>query len=224
MIWRLSCFWGFVLLGCFASEEIRAAEAGDRSSQATPPTREFEYRDGADEPAIGAAIRCYQTALERGRELATCDQAVAEASDDRNRVAAYANRALILSNRDDFAAALADIEHAVEILPNVPALLINRGNLLWRMRRFDEAWQSYQDAIDENTSRSALAHYNRVFVHRVRGDIDLATRDLETARRLLEVEAQFEQETLFRSKPEEFSDPGPPESRRGPYPPIVPPR
>lgn len=182
------CLWGVAgLLVCFASEAIHAAEAGDRSAPRTPSPLEFELHIKADEPSASTATRCYQTALEGGRDREYCNQAIAEASmlDDQGRAAAYNNRALINGYSGELEAALFDIERALEILPNVPALLINRGNLLWRLHRYAEASQNYQDAIDESSGRSALAYYNRVFIHRVRGDIDLAARDLETARRLI---------------------------------------
>ena len=180
------CLWSVAgLLVCFASEAIHAADAGDRSAPGTSPPLEFELHKAA-EPSASTATRCYQTALEGGRDRAYCNQAIAAASvfDDQGRAAAYNNRALINSHSGELEAALFDIERALEILPNVPALLINRANLLWRLRRYAEASQNYQDAIDESSGRSALAYYNRVFIHRVRGDIDLAARDLETARRL----------------------------------------
>ena len=182
------CLWGVAgLLVCFASEAIQAAEAGDRSAPGTPPPVEYELHSKADEPSASTATRCYQTALEGGSDLEYCNQTIAEASvfDDQGRAAAFNNRALINSHSGELEAALFDIERALEILPNVPALLINRGNLLWRLHRYEEASQSYQDAIDESSGRKALAYYNRVFIHRLRGDIDLAARDLETARRLI---------------------------------------
>ena len=189
---KLSCLWGVVvLLVCYASEVIHAAEAGNRSA---PPPLEFESHIEADEPSVSAVTRCYQTALERSHELEACNQAIAEASvfDDRGRAAAYNNRALINSHSGELEAALLDIERALEVLPNVPALLTNRGNLLSRLRRYAEASQSYQGAIDESNGGYALAYYNRVFIHRVRGDIDLAARDLETARRLVNREERPE--------------------------------
>ena len=188
MIRRPLCLWGTVgLLVCFASGAIHAAEEGNRSAPGTPPPLEFEFHIEADEPSASAAIRCYQTALEGGSDLESCNQVIAEASvfDDQGRAAAYNNRALINSHSGELEAALLDIERALEIVPNVPALLTNRGNLLWRLHRYAEASQSYQDAIDESSGRYALAYYNRVFIHRIRGKVDLAARDLETARRLI---------------------------------------
>ncbi len=194
---RTSCFYVTVLvLVWVASGLSRAAELDSRSAPRSLPPPEFELTNQVDEPSLSAQQRCYETVLEQGTEFEACNQALAEASifDDRGRAAAYANRALIRSRSGDLEAGLFDIERALEILPHEPALLINYGNLLWRLRRYEEASRSYQEAIDESNGRSALAYYNRIFVHRVRGAIDLATFDLETAQRLQNLQEQLERE------------------------------
>ncbi len=184
-----------VLLVCFTCEAIHGAEADDQSAQPLG----FDFGNEIDEPSDSAAERCYQTVLDQRSELDSCSQAIAEASlfNDRGRVAAYTNRALIQSHSGNHEAALVDLDQALEILPHLPAVLINRGNVLWRLRRYEEASESYQRAIDESGGRSALAYYNRIFVHRVRGDVDLAASDLETARWLVQAEAQFEPGTTM---------------------------
>ncbi len=188
---KSSCFdVALALLVWLASGLTHAAELDSRPAPGTPPPLEFELTNQIDEPSVSAQKLCYQTALAQGGEIEACNRALAETSifDDRGRAAAYTNRALIRSHSGDLEAALFDIERALEILPNEPALLVNRGNLLWRLRRYEEASGSYQEAIEESNGRSVLAYYNRTFVHRVRGNIDLANRDLETARELLNLD------------------------------------
>lgn len=188
---KSSCFdLGLALLVWLTCGLTHAVELDSRPAPETPPPLEFESTNQIDEPSVSAQELCYQTALAQGGEIEACNRALAETSifDDRGRAAAYTNRALIRSHSDDLEAALFDIERALEILPNEPALLVNRGNLLWRLRRYEEASGSYQGAIDESNGRSVLAYYNRMFVHRVRGNIDLANRDLETARELLNLD------------------------------------
>lgn len=197
---KSSCFdLGLALLVWLTCGLTHAVELDSRPAPETPPPLEFESTNQIDEPSVSAQKLCYQTALAQGGEIEACNRALAETSifDDRGRAAAYTNRALIRSHSDDLEAALFDIERALEILPNEPALLVNRGNLLWRLRRYEEASGSYQGAIDESNGRSVLAYYNRMFVHRVRGNIDLANRDLETAVELLNLESRIEPRAMI---------------------------
>lgn len=197
---KSSCFdLGLALLVWLTCGLTHAVELDSRPAPETPPPLEFESTNQIDEPSVSAQELCYQTALAQGGEIEACNRALAETSifDDRGRAAAYTNRALIRSHSDDLEAALFDIERALEILPNEPALLVNRGNLLWRLRRYEEASGSYQGAIDESDGRSVLAYYNRMFVHRVRGNIDLANRDLETAVELLNLESRIEPRAMI---------------------------
>ena len=172
------------MLVCFSAVVTNAAEQ-DRGIP--PPPLEYELSNRVGDPLPAAATRCYQSAHNKDTELGACDQALGEVSpfDVRGLSAIYTNRALISSYSGDFEAALNDMDRALEVLPDEPALLINHGNILSRMHRYEEAMASYQGAIYHSNGTSAIAYYNRVFVHRMRGDINLAVQDLEAARRLV---------------------------------------
>ena len=129
--------------------------------------------------------RCYELARfgARGASAITaCTDALkSEELSARDRAATYSNRGVIHAHNGDHQRDLADQERALEIMPNLVKPLINRGNALMHLERYEEALRSYARAIEHSDERSAIAYYNRALLWQKLGNRERAVADLERA-------------------------------------------
>ena len=91
------------------------------------------------------------------KALSTCDQALALCP---NHSAAHCLRGMVLSQKNDSAAALTACDHAVALRPNSCGAHLGRGYVLRRHKNFDEALAACDRAI-ELRDNCAEAHHWR---------------------------------------------------------------
>lgn len=76
--------------------------------------------------------------------------------------------------------ALADLNRAIDLNPNLPGLYSNRGNVYLALGDEDKALADYTEAIRRDLN-FAGAYFNRGNVYSRKGDLDSALRDLTAA-------------------------------------------
>lgn len=137
---------------------------------------------GAARTIIGTsdAMLCYEYAHYdnsiEGVDL--CTRAIKEQGLSRIDLAAtYANRGVIQARRGQDERALDDYEDAVRLNPVLLNAWINRGNALVRLKRFKEAVENYDKAVELSDGQSALAFYNRGLAYEKQGNKARARRD-----------------------------------------------
>jgi tetratricopeptide (TPR) repeat protein len=91
---------------------------------------------------------------------------------------AYNNRAIAWHRIGNFDRALEDFEFALQIKPNFGDYLNNRGNILIKMHRYDEALFDYKKAIELNSNDHGPIYnnalYNIACIYSLRNDISQA--------------------------------------------------
>lgn len=146
---------------------------------------------GPDPRSESPAVQCYRAAA--GETAGTddaayvCDLAVQMARDGASRqalAAALANRALVLAAGGRLEPALTDLDDALTLTPDDPALHGNRGNLLLRLDRPAEALEAHDRAV-ALAPQDPAAYYNRAFSYRALGEPVRAEQDVAAASALL---------------------------------------
>ncbi|WP_229402239.1 tetratricopeptide repeat protein [Micromonospora okii] len=134
---------------------LDAAEAGARAGLALAP----------DEAALLCTLGL--VLAERGR-LAEADELFTRAlAGDPKLVEAWTNRAAVRFDRDDVAAAVADLDRAVALSPD-PVPRYNRGTALLRLGRWDDAARDFADALARPDLDRALRRDLRAELRRAR--------------------------------------------------------
>ena len=102
----------------------------------------------------------------------------------RDRAATYVNRGVIRLQRRDGPAALADLDVARRLAPDIGDVFVNRGAALVLMGRYDEAEADLTRGISLGSKRPQDALFNRAVAREARGDLKGAYLDYSQAARL----------------------------------------
>ena len=141
---------------------------------------------GAD-TVIGSprAETCFQSAVSGDSSLPAIELCTAALQNDplpsQDRAATYVNRGILQSRRGEHEAAYDDFSRALEMERALVHALINRGNVLVRMMRYDEAVADYDRAVFFSEGRDPLVFFNRSLAYENLGRGAEAREDLVRA-------------------------------------------
>lgn len=141
----------------------------------------------AAETVIGSprAESCFQSALTGDDSMPAIDLCTAALQSDalgrQDRAATYVNRGILLSRRGRHEAAYEDFSKALEMERALVHALINRGNVLVRMKRYAEAVADYDRAVFYSEGRDPLVFFNRSLAYENLGRGAEAREDLVRA-------------------------------------------
>ena len=79
----------------------------------------------------------------------------------KDKVATLINRGIIYVALEEYDLAIKDYDRAYRINPDIAEIHVNRGNMLFMSRAFDQAVTEYTKAIDLDFSKLYIALYNR---------------------------------------------------------------
>lgn len=131
------------------------------------------------------ALRCQQAAAEdRGdaNSLRICTTALENfALKGVDRVATFANRAVILVNRKAYVWAAADCDKAIAIDPKNGAAYVNRGAARLGQKRYPEALADIDQGLAFGPPNPARAWFNRGMAHEGLNDPRAAAADYQKA-------------------------------------------
>jgi tetratricopeptide (TPR) repeat protein len=135
----------------------------------------------ADEAALG----CHREVTAADPNPEPCDVFLRltanSLAETLRQAAAHNNRGLIMTRLGGLEAALADFEAALALAPALSAAQVNRGTALFHMGLYPDALTAFDNVIDNDEEHRAAALFNRSFVYRALGELDLAAADLATA-------------------------------------------
>lgn len=136
----------------------------------------------------GQAESCYREA-DSGRAsaygLGVCTGALD--GDPLTRVdkaATFVNRGVIYLQRRDAKLALADLEAALRLAPEIGEVHVNRGAALVMLGRYAEGEESLSRGISLGSKQLQDAYFNRAIARESRGDLKGAYQDFVEAQRL----------------------------------------
>jgi len=114
-----------------------------------------------------------------------CDSAFAEGTMDRHdTVATHVNRGILRMRRDDIAAGVIDFDAAIALDPDQAEAYLNKGAAFIRLADHRGALALFNDAIERNTRRPAIAYYGRGIANEELGNAAAAFRDYRRAAEL----------------------------------------
>lgn len=136
----------------------------------------------------GPAGDCFRAANGDRRDrsaLDRCDLALAEDFlTTRDRAATLVNRAIIYLRRGQDDHALADLNAAVQLQPDLAEARIVRGAALIALRRFQDAVDEFTRALDLGVSHPERAYFQRAGAYEELGDARAAYYDYRRAAEL----------------------------------------
>lgn len=103
----------------------------------------------------------------------------------RDVVATLVNRGIIYVALDEYELAIKDYDKAYKISPDIPEIHVNRGNMLFMSRVFDQAVTEYTRAIELDFPKLYIAFYNRGLTFEKMGKLDKAAADYQRALELM---------------------------------------
>lgn len=101
-----------------------------------------------------------------------------------NAGVAYSNRGLTYEEKKDYAAALADYNRAIELIPTYMEARINRGNTKKALKDYQGAMEDFNFAITKINSKYPIAYNNRGNLKSDLGDFQGAIDDYTEAIKL----------------------------------------
>lgn len=115
---------------------------------------------------------CYEDARDDMSSNADhCDEALKTAGmTERDRIATYVNRGLILNRAGRLNEALADFDEALSRDDGTAEAYLNRGNTYYLMRRYDEAIEDYRASLDYDLAKAHVAWYNIGLAYEAQND------------------------------------------------------
>ena len=136
----------------------------------------------------GVASECYQAATaERSDQAAlrVCNLALDDqALMGRDRAATFVNRGIILLNRREASAALADFDAAIRLSARSGEAHVNRGAALILMRDYSGAIAAITHGITLEPDDPHKAYFNRAIANEELGDLRAAYGDFRRAAEL----------------------------------------
>ncbi len=135
------------------------------------------------------ARTCYQDASIAARihytsrkSLANCTYALTRtAMSLRDRAATLANRGIIYMSLEEYRLAIEDYQKAIALKPEFGELNVNIGNVYYLGDAFDKAVTEYTTALEKNTSKPHVAHFNRGMAYENLKNYASAETDYKTA-------------------------------------------
>lgn len=108
------------------------------------------------------AQQCYEDARDDfSRDASACDAALkTQSMTERDRVATYVNRGVVLNRAGSLDDALGDFNRAIAQDGDLAEAFLNRGNTYYLMRRYDEAIADYEAALGFDLEKAHVAWYN----------------------------------------------------------------
>ena len=103
----------------------------------------------------------------------------------KDKVATLINRGIIYVALEEYDKAIRDYDKAYRINPNVAEIHVNRGNMLFMSRYFDQAVMEYTKAISTDFTKLHIALYNRGLAYEKLGQLDKAEADYRRALELM---------------------------------------
>ena len=103
----------------------------------------------------------------------------------QDKAATLINRGILYVAREEYDLAIKDYDRAYRINPNIAEIHVNRGNMLFMSRVFDQAVAEYTQAIALEFSKLYIAHYNRGLTYEKMGELDKAEADYRRALQLM---------------------------------------
>lgn len=135
----------------------------------------------------GWARDCYVMVKEGrvplSKMIDTCSVALEQEQLSRERrVATLVNRGIAHMRMEHESAALADFDAGIATSPDIPEIWINRGAVMYRLGRYQEALENLNRGI-KVTRIDALAalHFNRGITQEKLGNLEAAYADLKRA-------------------------------------------
>ena len=136
------------------------------------------------------ARECYIEAIADGANSDPCDKAFELGMlVGRDLAATYVNRAVVRTNARNLEAALADLERAESLRPELGEIYASRGNVLFYQNDFEEALAEYDRSIVAGMKKIHAAHYDRGLALERLGRIEEAK---EAYRRSIALAPEFE--------------------------------
>lgn len=105
---------------------------------------------------------CYIAARDNSANTEPCDKALEiEPLVGRDRAATYVNRAIVLTNGRHLSAALADLERAEAVKPDLGEIYASRGNVYYFRHRYEDALKEYDLGLAKGITEVFAVQYNR---------------------------------------------------------------
>jgi tetratricopeptide (TPR) repeat protein len=101
-----------------------------------------------------------------------------------DRTATRVNRGIVLVNRRQADAAIADFDRAIRMNPALGEAHVNRGAALMLKSEYEEAVEAITRGIGLNTEEPHKAHYNRAIAYEALGNLRAAYDDYTRASEL----------------------------------------
>ena len=136
-----------------------------------------------------SAKNCYMAAniaslthIASSQDIKECTFALDNTSLRLNdRVATLINRGIIYVALEEFDKAIKDYDRAYKISPDIAEIHVNRGNMLFMNRIFEQAIAEYTRAIELEFSKQHIAYFNRGLTYEKLGEFDNAEADYRRA-------------------------------------------
>lgn len=108
------------------------------------------------------AHACYVAARDNVVSTEACDQSLeSELLVGRDHAATYVNRAIILTNKRHFNAALKDLVRAEEIMPELGEIYASRGNVFYYRHDYNLALKQYDLSVAKGVTELFAVQYDR---------------------------------------------------------------
>jgi len=108
------------------------------------------------------ARACFLEAVNDGSDSSPCDRAIESKQVlGRDLAATYVNRAVVRTNAGRYEAALADLDRAEALRPNLGEIYASRGNIYFFQNNFEDALAQYDRGIEAGMKMLHAAHYDR---------------------------------------------------------------
>ena len=140
---------------------------------------------GANADAV-ACFRAADSETRRPDAISVCSAALRSSSLTRyDQIATLVNRGIVRFRIEDFAGAIADFDAAMELEPNQPDAMINRGiTMLAAGEDIDASLRFIDDGLARHPQRPWVGYYGRAVGNELAGRDGAAYRDYRRASEL----------------------------------------
>jgi tetratricopeptide (TPR) repeat protein len=175
----LAAFWLAVVAPAAAQEDPNSLRRDPRA-KLTPSELEDLKQTQKLQPQIDRCVN-KEGALPVDQQIAGCTAAITSNHWKDNRAAwAYANRGLAYSVKGDHARAMADLDKAIELDPNMARAFFTRGNVFSAKGDYDHAIADFDKAVSLNPLY-ADAYKGRGVAYEKAGNVDRSMADFDKA-------------------------------------------
>jgi tetratricopeptide (TPR) repeat protein len=141
----------------------------------------------------GSARQCYDNAtnavlwrIASIKDASDCTYALENVSLNlRDRTATFINRGVIYSASEEYDLALSDYERALSMMSDVGVAYLNKGNVMFMVREFDDAIEQYNLALEHEEHKLHVVYLNRGMAYENSGKADLAYSDYSEALKII---------------------------------------